>query len=157
LERPDWDEYFIGFLEKIRLRSTCDRGRTAALIVDKDRQIVSSGYAGAPAGVKHCDILGHILEKRIDEAGSESEHCIRTVHAEQNAIAQAAKRGVSTKNATLYCTIEPCFSCAKLIAQCGIIKVICIKKYHAGRMTRELFEELNIELKVIEDKVELYE
>jgi len=157
LKRPDWDEYFIGFLDKIRLRSTCSRGRTAALIVDKDKQIISSGYAGSPSGVKHCDELGHILETRKNEIEGESTHCIRTVHAEQNAIAQAAKRGVSTKNSTLYCTIEPCFSCAKLIAQCGINKVICIRKYHASKMTERLFSELSIELKVLEDKVESYE
>jgi len=91
--RPSWDEYFLDIAKAVSKRSTCDRGRSSCVIV-RDNQILVSGYAGSPTGFPHCDEVGHQLKKLIHEDGTITEHCMRTVHAEQNALAQAAKRGV---------------------------------------------------------------
>ena len=148
--RPDWDEYFITILDAVASRSTCNRAKCGALIV-KDRQILSTGYAGSVSGLPHCDEIGCQLAKFIDENGNEKIHCIRTIHAEQNAICLAAKRGISIEGATIYVTMEPCYTCAKMICQCGIRRVIAKYKYHAGELTRKLFKEKGIELIVLED------
>jgi len=142
--RPDWDSYFLEFTKAIGKRATCDRGKSGALIVDQDRQIVSSGYVGSPTGMPHCDDIGHVFS-------SDSKHCIATVHAEQNAIAQAAKRGVSTNKCTIYCTMTPCFECAKLIIQSGITRVYCEYDYHASELSKDLFKTTDVEL-VIKNK-----
>jgi dCMP deaminase len=155
--RPSWDEYFMAMLSTIRLRATCDRGKSAALIVDEDRQIVSSGYVGSPPGMPHCDALGHLFEYRsdapADEQANSSRHCVRTIHAEMNAIAQAAKRGVSTKNCTLYTHMEPCWECAKLIVQSGIQRVVAQHRYQRAERTRELFKNNDVQLDVLEDEL----
>jgi len=99
-ERPSWDEYFMEVCEAISKRATCERGRSGCVIA-RDRQILVTGYVGAPAGLPHCDEVGHQFKKTIHEDGSITTHCVRTVHAEQNAICQAAKIGVSIDGATL--------------------------------------------------------
>jgi deoxycytidylate deaminase len=101
-DRPSWDDYFMEVMEAISKRATCDRGRSGCVIV-KDKQILVTGYVGSPKGLPHCDEVGHQFKKMINEDGSISEHCVRTVHAEQNAICQAAKRGIAIDGATLYC------------------------------------------------------
>ncbi|MDR0540365.1 MAG: cell division protein DedD, partial [Spirochaetaceae bacterium] len=100
--RPSWDEYFMEVCDAISRRATCDRGRSGAVIA-KNNQILVTGYVGAPAGLPHCDEAGHQLKKMIHEDGTVTTHCVRTVHAEQNAICQAAKRGIAIDGATLYC------------------------------------------------------
>jgi len=154
--RPDWDEYFMSIVDMVASRSTCDRGRCGALIV-KDNQILSTGYSGSVSGLPHCDQVGHMFAKVINENGEEKVHCIRTIHAEQNAICLAAKRGIAIEGATIYVTMEPCFTCAKMIAQCGIKRVVCKYRYHAGQLTRELFKQVGIELVVLNDEELKYE
>ncbi|MEM3055000.1 MAG: deaminase, partial [Candidatus Bathyarchaeia archaeon] len=105
--RPSWDDYFLGITEAVSKRSTCDRGRSAC-VVTLDNQILVTGYAGSPTGFPHCDEVGHQIKKLIHEDGTVTEHCMRTVHAEQNALAQAAKRGIAINGATVYVNMTPC-------------------------------------------------
>ena len=105
----------------------------------------------------HCDEAGHQMAEFLDEEGMRSQHCIRTVHAEQNAIAQAARFGISLAGATLYCKMEPCYVCARLIISCGIVRVVAEKRYHRGEMTRSMFQQAGVQLDVIYDEVERYQ
>ena len=136
--RPSWDEYFMEVCDAIAKRATCDRGRSGCVIA-RDRQILVTGYVGSPVGFAHCDEAGHQFKKMVHEDGHITQHCVRTVHAEQNAICQAARRGVSLEGATLYCKMTPCRTCAMLIINCGIKKVVCKRKYHAGEESEEFF------------------
>ena len=104
----------------------------------------------------HCDEVGHLMKKVVEEDGTSRMHCVRTIHAEQNAICQAAKHGISLKGGTLYCKMEPCRVCAMLIISVGITKVIAKKKYHAAQDTRDMFQQARVELVVVEDEVEQY-
>jgi len=154
--RPSWDEYFINMTKSVAERSTCDRGKNAALIV-KDKRILCTGYTGSPPGMPHCDEAGHDLRKMINDDGSISEHCIRTIHAEQNALTQAAKFGISVQDATMYSRMTPCRVCSKLIVGSGIKKVIAEKDYHASKESKELFEKAGVELLIMNPEVEKYE
>jgi len=129
--RPTWDEYFMEVCRAVAKRATCDRGRSGCVIA-KNKQILVTGYVGSPKGLPHCDDIGHQMKSTIHEDGHQSQHCVRTAHAEQNAICQAAKTGIAIDGATLYCKMTPCTVCAKMIVNSGIKKVICEKKYHAG-------------------------
>jgi dCMP deaminase len=119
VSRPSWDDYFMEVADAISKRATCDRGKSGCIIA-KDKQILATGYVGSPAGFPHCDEAGHDLRKSFNEDGSISQHCVRTVHAEQNAICQAAKRGISIDGATVYCRMTPCRTCAMLLINCGV-------------------------------------
>lgn len=99
--RPSWDEYFIDLVDTVARRSTCDRGRSGAITVINNK-IITTGYAGSPSGQPHCDEVGHLMREMIDEEGNKSMHCIRTLHAEENAILQAAEEGKRLKGATLF-------------------------------------------------------
>lgn len=149
MTRPTWDEYWLGILDKVAERSTCDRGMSGAILVDGDQQIIATGYVGAPKGLPHCLEVGHLLRKVTYEDGSIHEHCVRTAHAERNAIVQASRRGVSVNKSTLYCTMEPCLSCATDIINAGIKRVIAKYEYHGAALTREWFKAAGIELVVI--------
>ena len=92
--RPSWDQYFIDMMDTVATRATCDRGKSGCIIV-KDRRIISTGYVGSPPGLAHCDDVGHLMKQVIDDDGTTRQHCMRTIHAEQNAICQAAKHGIS--------------------------------------------------------------
>lgn len=153
--RPGWDDYFFGIMDAISRRATCDRGKAAAIIV-KDKMILATGYVGAPAGLEHCDEVGHLMEKTKHTDGIERWHCIRTTHAEQNAIAQAAKHGISIKDSKIYVGMEPCLSCTKMIINSGIKEVICRKKYHAASESRKFLKKAGIKLRVKENKIETY-
>jgi len=155
-QRPSWDEYFLNIMHEVGKRGTCDRGKSGSVIV-KDKRILCTGYVGSPAGLPHCDEVGHLMKKVADEDGTIRQHCVRTIHAEQNAIIQAAKKGIAIDGATLYCNMEPCRVCAMMIISVGIIRVVCQKKYHAAQETREMFKKAGIELVVVEDKLEEYE
>jgi len=157
VKKPTWEEYFLSFLQIIGSRANCDRGYNAALIVDNDNQVVSTGYVGAPPGLPECNEVGHLLFSSINVDGKKTMHCKRTVHAEVNAIAQAAKRGVSTKNCTLYVKLFPCYDCAKLIISSGISKIVSLYDYHASEFSKNLFALKNIEYKIINNGVYLYE
>ncbi|OQA42347.1 MAG: tRNA-specific adenosine deaminase [Chloroflexi bacterium ADurb.Bin325] len=109
----------MGITFQVALRSTCDRARVGAIIV-KDRRILTTGYNGAPAGLPHCDEIGHLMI---------GGHCVRTLHAEQNAIIQAAYHGVSVADSTIYVTHQPCLTCAKMIINAGIKRVVYAGHY----------------------------
>ena len=157
--RISWDEYFIACLDAAALRASCDRGKSGAILV-KDNRILATGYVGAPSGLPSCDEVGHELVKRCEmseldftkigwNAKSFSTHCIRTVHAEQNAIINCARNGVSTLGAILYCTMTPCLTCAMTIIQAGIVKVITKNPYQKDSQTKNIFKQANIELIVL--------
>ena len=153
--RPSWDEYFMEILESVSKRSTCDRGRVGCVIV-KDKQILVTGYAGAPTGLPHCDEVGHQLFKTVHEDGSMSEHCVRTVHGEQNAICQAAKKGVAIEGSTVYVRMTPCRTCAMLLINCGVKRVYCERKYHAGAESEEMLKIAGIKLEYKYDEEQKY-
>ena len=154
--RPSWDEYFIGLVDEVARRATCDRGRSGCLMV-KDKRIICTGYVGSPPGFQHCDEIGHLMRKVMDEDGVVRSHCVRTIHAEQNAICQAARHGTSLEGGTCYCTMEPCRICAMLLVSVGIERVVAKRRYHAGGETRELFRHAGVELTVLDENVEAYE
>src|SRR5271157_1746936 len=112
-KRPSWDEYFIDLCRSVAERATCNRGRNGCVIV-KDKRILCTGYVGAPPGLPHCDEVGHLFKYVLNSKGEKVQHCVRTIHAEQNAIAQAAKYGISIEGGTLYTLMTPCLDCAKL-------------------------------------------
>jgi len=153
--RPSWDEYFMEIARVVAQRATCDRGRSGCVIV-RDNQILVTGYVGSPKGLPHCDEVGHQLKTVTHEDGSQSQHCMRTTHAEQNAIVQAAKLGIAINGATLYCKMTPCSTCAKMIINAGIKRVVCEKKYHQGKETEELFKQAKISLEYFDQSVEKY-
>lgn len=154
--RPTWDEYFMEVARTIAKRATCDRGRSGCVIA-RDRQLLVTGYVGSPIGLPHCDEVGHLMKKVIHDDDSVSQHCMRTVHAEQNAICQAAKLGVALDGATVYCKMTPCRTCAMLIINCGIKRVVCEKKYHRGVESEQMFRDAGIMLEYFEEEFEKYE
>jgi dCMP deaminase len=126
-DRPDWDTYFMEIAGIVSKRSTCMRRKVGALIV-KDRQILSTGYNGAPSGLAHCAEKGCIRAERGVAPGERHELC-RGLHAEQNAIIQAAYHGVSITGGLLYCTHHPCSLCVKMIINAGITQVLYLEGY----------------------------
>ena len=126
MSRSSWDDDFMGIAEQAATRATCDRKHVGAVIV-VDKAIVSTGYNGSPRGMPHCDDAGHEMK---DMGGRQS--CVRTVHGEANAIAQAAKTGASVDGGTLYTTASPCYDCLKLIINAGIVRVVC-KEFYSSR------------------------
>ena len=153
--RPDWDEYFIDLTRIVAERGTCDRGKSGCVIV-RDKKILCTGYVGSPPGMPHCDDAGHLMHSVIDENGNKSLHCIRTIHAEENAILQAAEDGTSVKGGTLYCQMTPCYNCAKKIIRVGIARVVARRRYHADTLSVDLFKQAGVRLEILEDKIEKY-
>ncbi|MCF6336111.1 MAG: cytidine/deoxycytidylate deaminase family protein [Spirochaetales bacterium] len=153
--RPSWDDYFMEVADAISKRATCDRGRSGCVIA-RDKQLLVTGYVGSPQGLPHCDDVGHQMKKMIHEDGHVTQHCVRTVHAEQNAICQAAKRGISINGATLYCRMTPCRTCAMLIINCGIVRVVCEKRYHSAEESEAMFKQAGIELDYVSEDVLKY-
>ncbi|MTI66428.1 MAG: cytidine deaminase [Firmicutes bacterium] len=141
--RPSWDEYFMEIVNVVKNRSTCLRRHIGALIV-KDKRILSTGYNGAPKGLKHCEEIGCMRKKLNVPSGERHELC-RALHAEQNAIVQAANSGVSIKDATIYVTNQPCVLCAKMIINAGIKRVVFGGKY-PDELAVSLFRDADIEL-----------
>lgn len=121
-QRPSWDEYFIKIAELVKERSTCLRRRVGAVIV-KENRILTTGYNGAPPGAKHCDEIGCLREAMSIPSGERHELC-RALHAEQNAVIQAAKYGIPIEGATIYTTTYPCVICAKILIASGIIRIV---------------------------------
>ena len=154
--RPSWDEYFMEVANAVAKRATCDRGRSGCVIA-RDKQILVTGYVGSPRGLPHCDDVEHLLKLVTHEDGRVSQHCMRTVHAEQNAICQAARLGISLEGATLYCRMTPCRTCAMLIINCGIVRVVCERKYHDGKDSEEMFEQAGVKLEFVHEEVQQYE
>ncbi len=124
--RESWDDYFMRIAETVASRATCDRKHVGAIIV-LDKTILSTGYNGAPRGMPSCDEVGHEMK---DMGGRQS--CVRTVHGEANALAQAARTGAKVDGGTIYTTASPCYDCLKLIINAGIVRVVC-KEFYASR------------------------
>jgi dCMP deaminase len=154
-KRPSWDEYFMEMANSVSKRATCDRGKSGCVIT-KGKQILVTGYVGSPAGFAHCDEVGHQMKEITHEDGSVTSHCMRTIHAEQNAICQAAKLGISISGSTVYCRMTPCRTCAMLIINCGVRRVVCERKYHAGGESEEMFKQAGIELDYQYEEVQEY-
>ncbi len=154
--RPSWDEYFMELTNAAAKRATCDRGRSGCVIV-RNKHVLVTGYVGSPLGLPHCDDVGHLMKKVHHDDGRVTQHCVRTVHAEQNAICQAARLGIALENGTLYCKMTPCRTCAMLIINCGIKRVVCERKYHAGGESEEMFKQAGVILDFIYDEVEKYD
>jgi dCMP deaminase len=142
-ERPSWDTYFMDITFLVAKRSTCLRRAVGAVIV-KDKRILSTGYNGAPTGIKHCSEVGCLREELNVPSGEKHELC-RGIHAEQNAIIQAAFHGVGIKGATLFCTNLPCSICAKMIINAGL-KKICYHSGYADAISREMLDAAGIEI-----------
>lgn len=142
--RPSWDDYFISITDEVAKRATCLRGKIGVVIV-KNKRIICTGYNGSPKGLPHCTEVGCKVWTTIDDSGKEKENCLRTVHGELNAIAQAALHGVSTEGATLYGTYKPCSVCMKLIVNAGIVRVVCKKNYN-DLLTDEIAKRAKVEL-----------
>lgn len=141
--RPSWDEYFLEIIQLIKQRSTCIRRQVGAIIV-KDKRILATGYNGAPTGCSHCLDIGCLREELGIPSGERHELC-RAVHAEQNAIAQAAQYGISVAGASLYVTHQPCTMCAKIVINAGIKRIIYSGDY-PDKLSLELLNEAGIEL-----------
>lgn len=139
--RPSWDQYFMEIVDLIKNRSTCKRRQVGALIV-KDKRILATGYNGAPMGCKHCDEVGCLREKLNVPSGERHELC-RAIHAEQNAIVQAAYSGTSVKDGILYVTNQPCVLCAKMAINAGIKKIV-FKGDYPDNLAMELLKEAGI-------------
>lgn len=154
-KRPSWDEYFVQLAELVGSRGTCDRGYAGSIIV-KNKRILATGYVGAPVGLPSCDEVGHEIHTVTQEDGTVSKHCIRTSHAEQNAINNAARVGIAVEGGTLYCKMVPCYKCAQSIINTGIVKVIASKDYHGGGRSKEIFKEAGIEFVLLNPEMETY-
>ena len=154
-KRPSWDEYFLQMALLVVSRGTCDRGRSGCVIT-KDKRILTTGYVGSPIGLAHCDEVGHKMHTVTNEDGTTSQHCIRTAHAEQNAINNAARSGVALLGATMYSKMTPCYKCAQSIVNVGIKEMVCEMDYHASKYTKEIFKQAGIKLKILNKKIEQY-
>ncbi|SHH40981.1 deoxycytidylate deaminase [Thermosipho atlanticus] len=142
--RETWDEYFSKIAKLIASRSTCFHRKVGAVIV-KDKRILATGYNQPPSGFPHCDSIGCIRDDMGIESGKNQEICY-ALHAEQNALMQAAKFGISTNGATIYVTHKPCSVCARLLINAGIKKVVYLKDY-PDPLTDFLFKVTNVEIK----------
>ena len=122
--RKSWDEYFMDIAQEVATRATCDRKRVGCVLV-KDKYIIATGYNGSVAGLPHCDEAGHMME---------GTHCVRTTHAEVNAVVQAAKHGVSSDGCTAYVTASPCWHCFKILASGGVRRIVFGEFYRDERL-----------------------
>ena len=143
MARPTWDEYFMNFAKLARSRSTCLRRGVGAVLV-KDKNILATGYNGAPSGQPHCAEVGCLRERQQVPSGEKHELC-RGLHAEQNAIIQAAYHGVSIRGSDLYCTTFPCTICTKMLINAGIVRIFYEEGY-ADELAQEMLAGSNIEL-----------
>jgi len=141
--RPSWDDYFGEITKLVAKRSTCLRRQVGTLIV-KDKRILATGYNGAPAGLSHCEQVGCLREKLGIPPGERHELC-RGIHAEQNAIIQAATSGVSIKGATLYSTHQPCILCTKMIINAGIVRIVSTEGY-PDNLSAEMLKEAGLSI-----------
>ncbi len=133
--RASWDDYFMNIAREVATRATCDRKHVGAVIV-RERCILATGYNGSIAGLEHCDEAGHMME---------DGHCVRTIHAEANAVIQAARHGTSIAGAGIYITASPCWSCFKMLANAGIRRIVFGEFYRDERIFQTA-ERLGIEL-----------
>jgi dCMP deaminase len=138
--RPDWDSYFMKIAYAVSERSTCERANVGCVLV-RDKRILTAGFNGSPSGQAHCDEVGHLLE---------NGHCVRTIHAETNAIIQAALHGVSSRDATCYVTHFPCINCTKVLINAGITKIVYHEGYRIDENAMMFLKAAEVELAQIE-------
>lgn len=134
--RPDWDSYFLKIAFAVSERSTCDRAFVGCVLV-LDKRILTTGFNGSPSGQPHCDDVGHLLVEG---------HCVRTIHAETNAIIQAALHGVSTRGATCYVTHFPCLNCAKVLINAGITRLVYAVEYRVDPIALQFLRDAHVEI-----------
>lgn len=139
--RPSWSQYFMQMAHLVATRATCDRKHVGAVLV-VDRRVIATGYNGSPPGLAHCDDVGHDLVKSADGR----ENCVRTIHAEMNAIAQAAKHGISLRGATLYVNTYPCWNCAKALLAVGVAEIITDHDYNNDPRVADALQSSNVTL-----------
>ncbi len=144
MERPSWDQYFLEIAQLLTKRSTCLRRQVGALIV-KDKRILATGYNGAPTGIEHCATAGCLRERLKVPPGERHELC-RGLHAEQNALLQAARYGLLVAGATLYSTHQPCIICTKMLINAGIKEIVVLSGY-PDKMSREFLKQAKIKLR----------
>lgn len=149
IERPSWDEYFLDIARLVAKRSTCLRRKVGAVIV-KDKRILTTGYNGAPSGLVHCDEIGCLREELHIPSGQRHELC-RALHAEMNAVLQAAQYGISVKDGVIYCTNQPCVICAKMLINAGIKRIVVLSQY-PDEYAKKFLKEAKIKLMVAEKK-----
>lgn len=145
-ERPSWDEYFLKIAQEVSHRSTCLRRQVGAILV-KERRILATGYNGAPSGIRHCSEAGCTRELLAIPSGERHELC-RGLHAEQNALLQAAYHGVAISGATIYSTHQPCVVCAKMLINAGV-KEIAFEEGYPDLLAEELMAEAKITLRCL--------
>ena len=143
MSRPSWPEYFMTIAKMVAKRSTCLRRHVGSILV-KDKRILATGYNGAPTGLKHCAEVGCIRQNTSIPSGERHELC-RGLHAEQNAIIQAAYHGISIAGSTLYCTNKPCVICSKMLINAGIVKIFYEKGYD-DPLADQMITEAGIEI-----------
>lgn len=134
--RPDWDSYFLKIAFAVSERSTCDRAFVGCVLV-LDKRILTTGFNGSPTGQPHCDEVGHLLVE---------DHCVRTIHAETNAIIQAALHGVSTRGSTCYVTHFPCINCTKVLINSGITRLVYSEAYRPDPFALDFLQSAAIEV-----------
>ena len=147
--RPDWDHYFMQMAEITAQRSTCLRRHVGAVIV-KDKHIIATGYNGAPRGIAHCDEKGGCLREKLGVPSGERHELCRALHAEQNAIIQAATLGQSIEGATIYITNQPCVICAKMIINAGIERIV-VKDGYPDELSVEILAEAGLRIVMLKD------
>ena len=145
-KRPSWDEYFLSIAHLVSKRSTCLRRKVGAVLV-KEKRILATGYNGAPSGIKHCAKTGCLREKLKVPSGERHELC-RGLHAEQNALLQAALHGVSAESAKIYATTQPCIICVKMLINAGIKEVVIAGRY-PDKMARDFLKEAKVKVRVL--------
>ena len=145
--RPSWDEYFTKLAHEVATRTTCVRRAVGAVIV-KDRRILATGYNGVPTGLRHCAEVGCLRQQLGIPSGQRQEIC-RGLHAEQNAIIQAARYGINITGASIYVTTQPCVTCAKMIINAGIEEIVYQNPY-PDELSMSMLEEAGIKLRVFE-------
>lgn len=139
--RPSWDDYFMSIVKIVASRGTCDRLYAGSVLV-KNNRIIATGYNGSPAGLAHCNDVGHLLEEG---------HCVRTIHGEHNSLLQAARQGgVSTEGSTMYTKYSPCIHCTKYVISCGIKRVV-IGKVYRNPQALDMFREAGIKVEIYEE------
>ena len=144
LKRPSWDEYFMEITDLVATRATCLRRKVGAIIV-KDRRILATGYNGPPEGVPHCDELGGCIREKLNIPSGQRQELSRAVHAEQNAIIQAAKMGTNIDNTTLYSTNHPCFICAKMLINAGVKKIV-FREGYPDKYAKKILKEADVKV-----------
>ena len=147
MNRPSWDEYFMQMAELTAQRSTCLRRQVGAIIV-KEKHIIATGYNGAPKGLPHCEELGGCLREKLEIPSGERHELCRALHAEQNAIIQAATLGQSIEGATIDITHQPCIICAKMIINAGISRIV-IRRGYPDEMSRGMLREAGLKVELI--------